>query len=175
MSEFKKILVTLDGSALSEGALDPAVMLARNSGAKLVLLRVLVPLYLWAPFMEIEPNLEVARSRHEAETVRYLDEVKNRVLVDHPNLRVETVALHGPVAEAIVDYATGEDVDLIVMSSHGRSGISRWVHGSVAEKVLQGARCCSTMLVRGEALATVETANPAERQEIEVVDQANHV
>jgi nucleotide-binding universal stress UspA family protein len=46
-----------------------------------------------------------------------------------------------------MDYAAREDIDLIVMSSHGRSGISRWVYGSVAEKVLRGV-CCATMVVR---------------------------
>jgi len=157
MSEYKKILVTLDGSSLAERALDPAVMIAQSSDARLVLLRVVIPIYLWAPFMEIEPELDVARSRHQVETEAYLEEVKQRLLAEHPSLEVETVILQGPVAERIVDYATGEDVDLIVMSSHGRSGISRWVYGSIAEKVLQGARCCSTLVARGQEAEETET------------------
>ena len=149
MSGYKKILVTLDGSELAERALEPAVRLAGADGAELVLLRVVIPLYLWAPFIEIQPELDVARERHRAKTEAYLEEVKERLLAEDSSLQIDTVALEGPVAEAIVDYATGSDVDLIVISSHGRSGLSRWVYGSVAEKVLQGARCCSTLVVRG--------------------------
>jgi nucleotide-binding universal stress UspA family protein len=58
--------------------------------------------------------------------------------------------LAGPVAEAIVDFAKVNHIDLIVMSTHGRSGLSRWVYGSVAEKVLRGAHC-PTLIVRGES------------------------
>jgi K+-sensing histidine kinase KdpD len=56
--------------------------------------------------------------------------------------------LTGPVAESIIDYAKENNIDLIIISSHGRSGLGRWVYGSIAEKVLRGARCCSTWLVR---------------------------
>lgn len=150
MSEYQRILVTLDGSELAERALEPAAMLARTTGAELVLLRVTVPIYLWAPFMDIEPDLDVARDRHLQQTEAYLQEVAERLRSRYEDLPIETVVLQGPVAETIVDYATHERVDLIVISSHGRSGISRWVYGSVAEKVLQGARCCSTLVVRGD-------------------------
>lgn len=149
MTQYKRILVTLDGSELAERALEPALMLAHTTGAELLLLRVVVPIYLWAPFMEIEPDLEMARDRQLQRTEAYLQEVGERLRSRHKELAIETVVLHGPVAETIVDYATHEGVDLIVISSHGRSGITRWVYGSVAEKVLQGARCCSTLVVRG--------------------------
>ena len=49
--------------------------------------------------------------------------------------------------DAITDYARAEHIDLIVMSTHGRGGISRWVYGSVAEKVLQAAPC-PVLLIR---------------------------
>ena len=153
MSGYKKILVTLDGSELAERALEPATLLARTSGAELVLLRVVIPLYLWAPFFEIQPELDVARQRNRAKTEAYLEEVRERLLEEDPALQVETVVLDGPVAETIVDYAAAAGVDLIVISSHGRSGLTRWMYGSVAEKVLQGARCCSTLVVRGAAQA----------------------
>jgi nucleotide-binding universal stress UspA family protein len=51
------------------------------------------------------------------------------------------------VADTIVSYAESNHADLIVISSHGRSGIGRWLHGSVAEKVLRGANC-ATMIIR---------------------------
>lgn len=148
MSNYERILVTLDGSLLAERALEPAVQLARVTGAELILLRVVAPIELWAPFVEIEPAFEVAQEQHERETAVYLEEVRDRLLEEHEALQVRTVALRGPVAETITDYARQNDVDLIVISSHGRSGISRWLYGSVAEKVLRGARCCSTLVVR---------------------------
>jgi len=150
MSVYNRILVTLDGSLLAERALEPAVLLARATGAELTLLRVVTPIELWAPFVEIEPAFEVAQERHERETSVYLEEVRDRLLEDEETLNIRTVALRGPVAETITDYARQNSVDLIVISSHGRSGISRWIYGSVAEKVLRGARCCSTLVVRDD-------------------------
>ena len=55
--------------------------------------------------------------------------------------------LAGPAAETIVDDAREQGMDLIVMSTHGRSGLSRWVYGSAADKVLRGAHC-PTLIVR---------------------------
>ena len=150
MSVYERILVTLDGSLLAERALEPAVLLAQTSGAELILLRVVTPIELWAPFVEIEPAFEVAQERQIRETSVYLEEVRDRLLEDEEALNVRTIALRGPVAETITDYARQNSVDLIVISSHGRSGISRWIYGSVAEKVLRGTRCCSTLIVRDE-------------------------
>ena len=150
MSVYERILVTLDGSTLAERALEPASLLARATGAELILLRVVTPIELWAPFLEIEPALEVAHERHERETTLYLEDVRDRLLKDDGALNIRTVTLRGPIAETITDYARQYSVDLIVISSHGRSGISRWLLGSVAEKVLRGARCCSTLVVRDE-------------------------
>ena len=150
MSKYERILVTLDGSKLAERALEPALLLARASGAELILLRVVTPIELWAPFVEIEPSFEVAHEQHEREATVYLEEVGGRLLEEEKMLNIRTVTLRGPVAETIADYARKIGVDLIVISSHGRSGISRWLLGSVAEKVLRGTRCCSTLVVRDE-------------------------
>ncbi len=56
----------------------------------------------------------------------------------------------GPVADTIVDYAREKQADLIVMSTHGRTGLSRWVYGSVTERVLRAAHC-PTLVVRSHA------------------------
>ena len=60
-------------------------------------------------------------------------------------IKVRTIICEGPVAEAILDHAKESQIDLIVMSTHGRGGVSRWVYGSVADRVLQArpVRCCS--------------------------------
>ncbi|MFW6184689.1 MAG: universal stress protein [Chloroflexota bacterium] len=85
------------------------------------------------------------------------------------NVRVEV--LSGAVAESIIDFAMSNQVDLIVMSSHGRSGIGRWVYGSVAEKVLRGAKCCSTLIVRGEQLTQGAAAEEETAEDQSAVDQ----
>lgn len=57
---------------------------------------------------------------------------------DCDTLTVHTVVKKGPAAEMIIDYAREHLIDLIVMATHGRSGLQRWVYGSVADKVLRG-------------------------------------
>lgn len=149
MTQFRKILVPLDGSALAERALPPAVELARASSGQLTLLRVVTPIYFWAPFVEIELEMEAALEQSAVQVRNSLEDVRDRLLEKEPSLNIEVVVLSGPVAETIVDYARDNDVELIAISSHGRSGLSRWVYGSVAEKVIRGTRCCSTLIVRG--------------------------
>jgi nucleotide-binding universal stress UspA family protein len=83
------------------------------------------------------------KEREEAEA--YLQRIYSSLPTAH--LFFDVAVTTGYVADAIVDYATAHHVDLIVMSSHGRSGVSRWLYGSVAEKVLRGAEC-ATMIIR---------------------------
>ncbi len=137
MSSIKKIMIPLDGSPLSEMPLVPAVKLAKAVGAGLLLLRVQEPS---APMVDEE--LKSQFSQHEDDTAhKYLDGVsQNKILVD---VEHEVLTVKGPVAESIIDSAAEYDVDLIVMSSHGRSGIGRWVYGSIAEKVLRQAPCAA--------------------------------
>jgi nucleotide-binding universal stress UspA family protein len=67
--------------------------------------------------------------------------------------------LEGPAAEEIIDLACREQVDLIVMCTHGRSGLSRWIYGSVANKVLQHAPC-PVFLVKAAEKASSEPDQP---------------
>jgi nucleotide-binding universal stress UspA family protein len=80
----------------------------------------------------------------------YLSGVRGRLL--KRNLSVRTATEEGyPAAEAIIDLARREQIDLIVMSRHGRSGLSRWVHGSVADQILRCAPCPVFLVRAGEA------------------------
>ena len=63
---------------------------------------------------------------------------------------IQTAVVAGSVAETIIDYADEHQVDLIVMASHGRSGLSRWLYGSIAEKVLHGANCATLVIPKKE-------------------------
>ena len=139
MFRYRRILVPLDGSTLAEHALPLAQTLARAMAAELILLQVVVPLPL--P-VHLGPEEGIDRSRRE-EADRYLAAVAAG-LQDGTRVRVERLV--GPAAQQIVHFAQDNEVDLIVMSSHGRSGISRWVHGSVTTRVLRQAPCSTAVV-----------------------------
>ena len=133
---YKKILVTLDGSELAKTALDQAEKLAKNFDAEIILFQVVpfMPIYgspeLVTPLIVDEKQKEAA----EKYLANLAEELKKR------GLRVAAMVRTGQqVAVEILDFAKEAGVDLIVMCTHGRSGISRWVLGSVALKVLTRA------------------------------------
>jgi nucleotide-binding universal stress UspA family protein len=135
----KTILVPLDGSLLAELALTPAVEMAREKDAKLVLLRAAE-----AHTTVADPTEAQVGVVREAED--YLAGVRRRVLGGGAPV-VETSVWYGPPAEAIAEAAKYREADLIVMSSHGRSGLGRLVLGSVAESVLR-ATTTPILLIR---------------------------
>jgi nucleotide-binding universal stress UspA family protein len=144
-----RILVPLDGSPLAEQALSCALTLAQGLAADLVLLRAI-----WIPsdFLEVldeaavELNTVVGQLQDEAEG--YLETLVEELR--DAGLRARPIVQRGPAAEAIVDCAGRVDTDLIVMATHGYSGIKRWTHGSVAERVLQTARVPLLLVRVGE-------------------------
>jgi nucleotide-binding universal stress UspA family protein len=156
----KRVLVPLDGSILGETVLDTAVEFAR-AGATLVLLRAAE-----ARSLVGDPVAAQLKVVHEAEL--YLGGVAER-LRRAGATAVETCVWYGPAAEAIVEAAWARDTDLILMSSHGRSGVSRLVLGSVAETVLRGTTT-PIMLVRpsGAPVAAIPAggARPAEASHV---------
>ena len=126
----KKILVPLDGSRLAEVALPEAFDFGRG-GATLVLVRAAEAARLPAAD-PTEAQVTVVR---EAEG--YLASIAERARKAGVK-NVETSVWYGAPAESIIDAARTRSIDLIVMSSHGRSGLGRLVLGSVAESVLRG-------------------------------------
>ena len=132
---FNKILLPLDGSELAEKALAPAVALAEAFSAEIILLRVVVPLAL-----KLDPDLyQRVIDGGQMEANIYLNSIQHRSIFS--TVSVESVTVVCKAAESIIDYAQENEIDLVAMSSHGRSGMSRWVFGSVAEKVLHKATC----------------------------------
>ena len=146
---YKKILVTLDGSELAAQALPHAVELARPHQATLTLLRV-VP-YISEEIIAVDA-LPVDWQNLEAEQARMVATATNALEIDAQRLRAQginvTVAVEvGHAADRIVDYATTHEMDLIIISTHGRTGLQRWLMGSVAGKVASAAPC-PLLLVR---------------------------
>ena len=142
------VLVPLDGSPLAEMVLPTAIQALRDSpDATLVLLRAVEPTTL----LGIDPIEAQVAVIGEAEA--YLGGVAAR-LRDQGRAQVTTSVWYSGAAEAIVDAARMRAVDMIVMSTHGRSGLSRVVHGSVAESVLR--RTPTPVLLVSAAGARVE-------------------
>ena len=133
----KKILVPLDGSKLAEKALPYAEELAAKLGAELILTWVLHPLVVMSDYGASSYETIIELEKNEA--TRYL--TTTQIEIQKRQLPVRVNILEGYAAQTIIDLACQEKVDLIVMSTHGRSGLSRWVHGSVATKILQHAPC----------------------------------
>jgi nucleotide-binding universal stress UspA family protein len=128
--KIRTLMVPLDGSTLAEAALAPAIEFARENEATLVLVRA-AEAHPMPGADPTEAQVQVVRKAEE-----YLEGVSARVK-EAGLTRVETSVWYGPPAEAIVDCARFRKADLIVMSTHGRSGVGRLVLGSVAETVLR--------------------------------------
>jgi nucleotide-binding universal stress UspA family protein len=143
---YKKILVPLDGSELAKKALDQAEKLAKCFDAEMILFQVV-------PFMPIYGSPElvtplIVDEKHKEAAEKYLlnltEELKKK------GLKVTSMVRTGQVvAMEIIDFAKESGVDLITMCTHGRSGITRWVLGSVALKVLTRAET-PILLVRSK-------------------------
>lgn len=140
----RHILTPLDGSELAERALPPARAIAAAAGGRLTLLRVGEVAHLTLETKTIRQQSDYLEENERVEAEAYLTQVD---VGDLPPERVARRFARGPVADVIIDYAAHQGVDLIVISSHGRSGVQRWIHGSVAEKVLRGAHC-ATLIIR---------------------------
>jgi len=144
MSQIKRIMIPLDGSSLSELSLKPAAVLAKATGAVLLLLHVQEP---YVIIVDEELNSQVAELKDEKARA-YLNLVAQKE--ELVGVEREVLTVKGPVAESIIDSVTEYDVDLVMMSSHGRSGFGRWVYGSIAEKVLRHAPC-GTIILQAKA------------------------
>lgn len=135
----RHILIPVDGSILSESILTPAAAIAKLSGARITLIEAVPPVYSVTSVPQVPDVVPDARVGETArnETARYLEHLAGLLRVE--DLEVEIgVLTHWQAAHAIIDYARDHDVDLIAMATHGRGAWSRWVVGSVADKVLRG-------------------------------------
>jgi nucleotide-binding universal stress UspA family protein len=132
---YKRILVPLDGSKLAEQALPHAALHAEQFGAQVVLLKVLGPLP--------EPSMAgrgVIRSAEEASARLAQDYLEGMAAgLREQGLSAQTEIVEGKPYLQIVRFAEEKEIDLIVMSTRGHSGLSRWLLGSVTDRVVRGA------------------------------------
>jgi len=145
--KFRRIMIPLDGSELAEAAIDPAMAIAKSMGSEVVLFRVAQRIPRTQKLAEMPDVYDdvVAATYREAQD--YLEAVQKKL--DYDEVSIEYRPASEGIARQILNYAADKQVDMIVMSSHGRTGVDRWVHGSVTRKVLTGCTC-STLVVRGQ-------------------------
>lgn len=145
----KRVAVTLDGSELAEKAVQPAYNLARGLGAELTLLRVNEPLSTAYPKLESDKERELSDwNRMGAQA--YLENIARDLDED-----VEVFVVQGtsdptgsvPAVNSILNFAKLHVIDLLVMSTHGRTGLRRWLYGSVTAKVLRESNA-SMLIIR---------------------------
>jgi nucleotide-binding universal stress UspA family protein len=132
---FRNILVPLDGSALAEEILPRVKELAKLTGAKITLLSVVYAHTSADKFHGEDTSVRQVEAKEAAE--KYLDGLKQSLTGE--GFSVDTQIDYGHPAHEIMVFSEREDVDLIAMSSHGRSGLQRLAMGSVAEGVLRHA------------------------------------
>jgi nucleotide-binding universal stress UspA family protein len=129
----KKILFPTDFSECSDAGLEHATTLARDLGATLLIVHVEEPPLAYA-------GGEMYYGVPEPDT-RALEEMLKKVRPTDPNVPYEHRLVVGSPAHAICDLADEERVDMIVMGTHGRTGLRRLLMGSVAEHVVRWANC----------------------------------
>jgi nucleotide-binding universal stress UspA family protein len=141
---FKHIMAPLDGTERSEAALPIAHRIASGTGARTSLVRV-VP---WAvqtyPYTLPDTYLPQVDDELEKGAKSYLQRKES----EHKNGEIRAYVVRGAVADGLLDFAGKEGVDLVVMSTHARSGIARAALGSTADRMIQGT--APVLLVRPE-------------------------
>lgn len=155
----KTILFPTDFSESSEGALRFASSLAAESGATLFIVHVAEDssAYVsgYAGFAYVPELAEKVAEENRA----LLDQVKPTV----PHVEFQHRYLNGSAAREILAFADRENVDLIVLGSHGRTGVSRLLMGSIAESVVRGAKC-PVLTVKHPAPESTESSEGTERR-----------
>ena len=160
---FSHIMVPLDGSHLAEAALPAAIELASKFNSKISLVWVIQPphLIMTAANGSVYAQL-LTEMRHQSE-----QDAHNYLRAHQGSLRQQGFMVSAQVtegeniADALLQVASSQEIDTIVMSTHGRGGLSRWVFGSVADKVLRYAEV-PVLLIRAK-----EETNDWEHRQLE--------
>jgi nucleotide-binding universal stress UspA family protein len=136
---YKKIMVPLDGSELAECVLPHVEAFIKGSNTSdVILVRVVEPEISYSGEYVISPEV-IAKWESEMKSFAkdYLDKIVNRLKHEGTTLHAEVIV--GRVTESLANYAVENDIDLIIIATHGHSGVTRWVRGSVADKILRSA------------------------------------
>jgi nucleotide-binding universal stress UspA family protein len=131
MAMLKKILAPTDFSELSGEGVRYACQLAKEVGAQVIVMNIIV----------LDETNTVGKGEIDAHKQRLTEFVAKTVAHHGADVKLREVVVVGQPYSAIVDCAENEHIDLVVMSSHGRSGLSRMLIGSVTDRLLRAAKC----------------------------------
>jgi nucleotide-binding universal stress UspA family protein len=146
---YKKIMVPLDGSELAECVLAHVEGFIESCHVKaIIFIRAIKPepmvsrgTYMAGEvdFKIIQENAKKIEEEKKSSAEGYLAQVTDR-FSKYAEVTFQTKVIVGDVAECLIDYAEQNDIDLILIATHGRSGVSRWVRGSIADRILRASR-----------------------------------
>lgn len=140
---YKKIMVPLDGSELAECVLPHLETIVKGCEMpQVIVVRAVEPLSVpygreISHFTSLE-QVEAFETHQKADAEKYLKGVIARL--EKKGIKAKADIVYGKAGESLSDYAAKNSMDLVIMATHGRSGISRWVWGSVADRLLRSAR-----------------------------------
>ena len=137
---YKKIMVPLDGSELAECVLPHVETFVKGFNLRdVILVRVVEPeMPSYHGEVPDDPQTIAQREADRQSSAKdYLNKVATRI--KHEGTTVRAEVLVGRVTESLAEYAEKNDIELILIATHGRSGVTRWVRGSVADKILRSA------------------------------------
>jgi len=130
-------MVPLDGSQIAECVIPHIEAIAQKAATRVELVTVVEPLDIPTRGQIAISDDEIKKIDDEGknEATKYLERVSSRL--NRAGVHADTVILSGKPAESLISYAVSNGVDLVIMATHGRSGISKIIWGSVAEKILR--------------------------------------
>jgi nucleotide-binding universal stress UspA family protein len=133
---YKKILVPLDGSPIAECVIPHIEAIAKACGSDVELISVIEPIEIptRGRIALTDEDMNRITSDIKKEIHKYLDSISDRL--NRSGIKTNPVILTGKPADSLVEYANNNHIDMLIMTTHGRSGISKWLWGSVAEKVI---------------------------------------
>ena len=147
---YKKIMVPLDGSKLAERVFPHLETVVKGcESPEVIVVQAVEPLSVpygreVAQFTSLE-QVKAFETHQKVEAEKYLKEIVARLKETGVNAKADVI--YGKAGEALSDYATKNNVDLVIIATHGRSGISRWVLGSVADRLIRSI-CVPVLMVR---------------------------
>ena len=147
---FKHILLPTDGSRLSEGAVRKGIQLAKSLGARVTGLHVILPFHVFTLQTEmVEETREQYEKESKVQAEEFLSAIKKAA--EEAGVKCDTVSVSSPKAyEMIIEAVEKKRCDLVVMASHGRSGVQGLLLGSVTREVLAHSKI-PVLVLRGEA------------------------
>jgi nucleotide-binding universal stress UspA family protein len=152
---YKKIMVPLDGSKLAECVFPHLETIVKGcKAAEVIIVQAVEPISVpygreVSQFTSLE-QVKAFETHQKVEAEKYLKEIVARLKKTGVNAKAE--AIYGKAGEALSDYANKNEVDLVIIATHGRSGVSRWVWGSVADRLVRSVSA-PVLMVRAPGCA----------------------